>query len=263
MWQLCFFVNCNTKQFQSRLSLWWLNRLFINRYCDEKFNSPNHRVNTIENRVNMDQFNTQIRVMQQSNAMQETIQDLYRWEKEMKQKENLSHQTAVTSEVSFARESNENKRFAESLYSSFVSPSRPAAIWQRISNTKPCGTGLTNHGPHGTKYLSKCSNQRTVVVKEASNDCEDNIDAGEGQRIQNTRKRLRQVRSIPKGHPLLHWSDSSEQIRSDLLFESRALLSEIESVFGVRRGLHDCHWVGRELREGVLSSNAGTREIRG
>lgn len=49
----------------------------------------------------MDQFDTQIRIMQQSNAMQETIQDLYRWEKEMKQKENLSHQTAGTSEVSF------------------------------------------------------------------------------------------------------------------------------------------------------------------
>lgn len=49
----------------------------------------------------MDQFDTQIRIMQQSNAMQETIQDLYRWEKEMKQKENQSHQTAGTSEVSF------------------------------------------------------------------------------------------------------------------------------------------------------------------
>lgn len=54
----------------------------------------------------MDQINTQIRIMQQSNTMQETIQDLYRWEKEMKQKENLSQQTAVTSEVSFARQSN-------------------------------------------------------------------------------------------------------------------------------------------------------------
>lgn len=60
----------------------------------------------------MDQFDTQIRIMQQSNAMQETIQDLYRWEKEMKQKENLSHQTAVASEVSFVVESAKNKRLA-------------------------------------------------------------------------------------------------------------------------------------------------------
>lgn len=53
----------------------------------------------------MDQFDTQIRIMQQSNAMQESIQDLYRWEKEMKQKDNISHQTAVASEVSIAMRS--------------------------------------------------------------------------------------------------------------------------------------------------------------
>lgn len=61
----------------------------------------------------MDQFDTQIRIMQQSNAMQETIQDLYRWEKEMKQKENLSHQTAVTCEVSFIDAKSANHFFRE------------------------------------------------------------------------------------------------------------------------------------------------------
>lgn len=61
----------------------------------------------------MDQFETQVRIMQQSNAMQESIQDLYRWEKEMKQKENLSHQTAVASEVSVAMQSAKNEYLAE------------------------------------------------------------------------------------------------------------------------------------------------------
>lgn len=107
------FVNCNTKQFQLMSSLWWLNRLFIRiRYCDtqKRFWFGDIFFLVVVNceqlwfyaeTNKMDQFDTQIRIMQQSNVMQETIQDLYRWEKEMKQKENLSHQTAVTCEVSF------------------------------------------------------------------------------------------------------------------------------------------------------------------
>lgn len=63
----------------------------------------------------MDQFETQFRVMQQSNAMQAAIQDLYRWEKDMKQNENLSHQTAVASEVSFATKIQRTLRFANIL----------------------------------------------------------------------------------------------------------------------------------------------------
>lgn len=35
----------------------------------------------------MDQFETQARIMQQSNLMHETIKDLYNWEKEIKQME--------------------------------------------------------------------------------------------------------------------------------------------------------------------------------
>lgn len=48
----------------------------------------------------MDQVEKQLQVMHQSKTMQQTIQDLYRWEKEMKQKENVSQQ-AATNEVSF------------------------------------------------------------------------------------------------------------------------------------------------------------------
>lgn len=72
----------------------------------------------------MDQFDTQIRIMQQSNAMQETIQDLYRWEKEMKQKENISHQTAGTSEVSCTVLISNKKTIFDLEISGFPSPSR-------------------------------------------------------------------------------------------------------------------------------------------
>lgn len=46
-------------------------------------------------------MDTQIRIMRQSNAMQEAIQDLHRWENEMKQKEKFTHQTVAANEVSF------------------------------------------------------------------------------------------------------------------------------------------------------------------
>lgn len=113
----------------------------------------------------MDPFDAQMRIMQQSNALQETVQDLYRWEKEMKRKENLSHQSVAASEVSFTTFGNLYSAILRLL--SFIVYFFASAIRQRISNKKSSDTGSNGYNI-GTKYITKCVGESLTIDKIAS-----------------------------------------------------------------------------------------------